>query len=179
VSYYFDPINEPRAMGYNARNDEIRDNVTRMRREWEAQRGSIVALMALIRTLPIFLTILSIMALCGCTSEEAAGRYLAASDKYTLYSCAELAREASSIAGREHELEALIRKAEIDPGGKFVSGMAYQPEYNLLRGRMYYVRKAVAEKNCNLSEGVTGVSSPPEQPTLENPWTPPGWLRGM
>ena len=28
-------------MGYNARNDEIRDNVTRMRREWEAQRGSL------------------------------------------------------------------------------------------------------------------------------------------
>jgi hypothetical protein len=26
-------------MGYNARNDEIRDNITRMRREWEAQRG--------------------------------------------------------------------------------------------------------------------------------------------
>jgi hypothetical protein len=24
-------------MGYNARNDEIRDNVTRMQREWEAQ----------------------------------------------------------------------------------------------------------------------------------------------
>src|SRR5262245_26453054 len=29
-------------MGYNARNEEIRDNVTRMRREWEeAQRGSL------------------------------------------------------------------------------------------------------------------------------------------
>jgi len=28
-------------MGYNARNDEIRDNVTRMRREWEAQRGAL------------------------------------------------------------------------------------------------------------------------------------------
>jgi hypothetical protein len=26
-------------MGYNARNDEIRDNITRMRQEWEAQRG--------------------------------------------------------------------------------------------------------------------------------------------
>src|SRR5262249_12045991 len=26
-------------MGYNARNDEIRDNITRMRREWEAQRA--------------------------------------------------------------------------------------------------------------------------------------------
>jgi hypothetical protein len=29
------------AMGYNARNDEIRDNITRIRREWEAQRGSL------------------------------------------------------------------------------------------------------------------------------------------
>jgi hypothetical protein len=25
-------------MGYNARNDEIRDNLTRMQREWEAER---------------------------------------------------------------------------------------------------------------------------------------------
>src|SRR5262249_55376646 len=28
-------------MGYNARNEEIRDNVTRMQREWEAQRGAL------------------------------------------------------------------------------------------------------------------------------------------
>jgi hypothetical protein len=28
-------------MGYNARNDEIRDNVTRMQREWKAQRGAL------------------------------------------------------------------------------------------------------------------------------------------
>ena len=30
-------------MGYNARNDEIRENVTRMRREWEAQRDALAA----------------------------------------------------------------------------------------------------------------------------------------
>ena len=28
-------------MGYNARNDEIRDNITRMQREWEAQRDAL------------------------------------------------------------------------------------------------------------------------------------------
>ena len=28
-------------MGDNARNDEIRDNITRMRREWEAKRGAL------------------------------------------------------------------------------------------------------------------------------------------
>jgi hypothetical protein len=27
-------------MGYNARNDEIRDNVTRMRREWRSGQGA-------------------------------------------------------------------------------------------------------------------------------------------
>jgi len=31
-------------MGYNARNDEIRDNITRMQREWEAQRDAAIAL---------------------------------------------------------------------------------------------------------------------------------------
>ena len=29
-------------MGYNARNDEIRDNITRMRREWEAHRHQVL-----------------------------------------------------------------------------------------------------------------------------------------
>ena len=28
-------------MGYNARNDEIRDNIVRMQREWEAQRDAL------------------------------------------------------------------------------------------------------------------------------------------
>jgi len=138
-------------MGYNARNDEIRDNITRMRREWEAQRGSIVALMALIRTLPIFLTTLAVMVLCGCAS------FLAAPDKYILYSCPELTREAQSIAGRQRELEALMKKAGVDAGGRFVSNQAYAPEYTQLRGQMNQLRKTAAEKNCNLSAGVSGV----------------------
>jgi hypothetical protein len=32
-------------MHYNARKDEIRDNVTRMRHEWEAQLGGALATM--------------------------------------------------------------------------------------------------------------------------------------
>ena len=28
-------------MGYNARNDEIRDNITRMQRDWQAQRDAL------------------------------------------------------------------------------------------------------------------------------------------
>jgi hypothetical protein len=28
-------------MGYNARNDQIRDNITRMQRDWQAQREAL------------------------------------------------------------------------------------------------------------------------------------------
>jgi len=35
------------AMGYNARNDEIRDNITRMRREWAGHWQPCAAYLAL------------------------------------------------------------------------------------------------------------------------------------
>ncbi len=31
-------------MGYNARNDEVRDNVTRMRKKWEAERNALATI---------------------------------------------------------------------------------------------------------------------------------------
>jgi hypothetical protein len=31
-------------MGYNARNDEIRDNITRMQRAWKAERAALATL---------------------------------------------------------------------------------------------------------------------------------------
>jgi hypothetical protein len=43
----------------------------------------------------------------------------------------------------------------------FASAVAYQPDYTLLRGQMDQLRKTAAEKNCNLSEGVSGVDSRP------------------
>ena len=39
-------------MGYNVRNDEIRNNVTRMQREWEAQREALAAVRRFNATLP-------------------------------------------------------------------------------------------------------------------------------
>jgi hypothetical protein len=70
------------------------------------------------------------MALGGCTSEEMAGRLAAEPGKYILWSCVELANEARDIAGREYDLEALMKKTEVDAGGRFASAIAYQPEYS-------------------------------------------------
>ena len=137
-----------------------------------------------LRALPILLTSVAVMFLCGCTSEETAGRFLAAPGQYILYSCPELANTARGIETRQHELAALMAKAEVDAGGRFVSAQAYGPEYALLRGRMDQLRKMAAEKNCNLSGGVSGVSVPPvEQPTSATkskwPVTDGGFLTGQ
>jgi hypothetical protein len=134
--------------------------------------------------LPILLTSVGIMSLCGCTSEETAGRFLAAPGKYVLYSCGEMANEARGIANRQQELAALMQKAGTDAGGRFVSAQAYQPEYIQLRSRMDELRKTAAEKNCNLSGGASGASGlPVEQPTsaTERNWlgTDGGFLKGQ
>src|SRR5215470_11509965 len=80
--------------------------------------------------------------------------------------CPELANTARGIEVRQRELAALMAKAEVDAGGRFISAQAYGPEYAQLRGRMDQLRKTAAEKNCNLSGGVSGASGlPVEQPT--------------
>jgi len=107
--------------------------------------------------LPILVITLAAMALCGCASDEMAGRFLASPDKYMLYNCAELATEARGDANRLRELEALMTKAGVDASGRLVGNMAYGAEILQLRGRMDQLRKAAAEKNCNLSAGGGGV----------------------
>jgi len=124
------------------------------------------------------------MSLCGCTSEEAAGRFLVAPGQYILYSCPELANTARGIEVRQRELAALMAKAETDAGGRFISAQAYGPEYAQLRGRMDQLRKTAEEKNCNLSGGVSGASGlPAEQATsaTERNWpvTDGGFLTGQ
>ena len=109
------------------------------------------------RTLPILVFTLAAMALCGCASDEMAGRFLTTPDKYVLYNCEALATAAQGNADRQRELKALMTKAGVDGGGRLVSDMAYQPEYLQLRGLMDQLRKTAAEKNCNLSGDGSGV----------------------
>ena len=108
------------------------------------------------RTLPILVITLAAMALCGCASETA-GRFLVGPERYMLYSCQELAKEAQGNAQELRELEALMAKAGVDASGRLVGNMAYGPEILQLRGRLDQIRKTAAEKDCNLSPGGSGV----------------------
>jgi hypothetical protein len=93
--------------------------------------------------------------LSGCTaSDDGAARFLVAPDQYVLYNCTQLAETAQVNATRQRELELLMAKAGTDSAGRFVSGMAYQPEYAQLRGQMAELRKEAASKHCRFTPGV-------------------------
>jgi hypothetical protein len=86
--------------------------------------------------------------LSGCTSEDAAGRFLVTPDKFVLYNCAQLSDAAQANFARQQELEKSMAKAGTGSDAVFISGLTYRPEYLQLRGEMTELRKAVAEKNC-------------------------------
>jgi hypothetical protein len=96
----------------------------------------------------ILIASLSAAALCGCTSEDAAGRFFVTPDKFVLYNCAQLSDTAQANFARQQQLEKLMAKAGTESSAVFVSDLAYRPEYLQLRGEMNELRKAVAEKNC-------------------------------
>ena len=118
----------------------------------------------LIRVIGLLGTLSGAFALSGCTSQEAASRFLVEPDRYVLYSCPEIATASQANMTRQRELEALMAKAGTSAGGQLASGMAYAPEYNQLRGEMVQLRKAADDKNCRPGPGAPaprgGVSAP-------------------
>src|SRR6476659_6873664 len=102
----------------------------------------------------IFLTAIVATALTGCTlSDDSAGRLLVRPDRYVLYNCTQLAKAAQATVSRQRKLEILMAKAETDSVGVLVSSAAYRPEYTKLRGLMYGMQKAAADKNFKVAAG--------------------------
>ena len=93
-------------------------------------------------------------AVSGCAfSDDSAGRLFVQPDRYVLYSCKEIAREMQTVGVRQLELERLMAKAGTDSSGRFVSDLAYGPEYAQLRGQMSELHRTSGEKHCKFSPG--------------------------
>jgi hypothetical protein len=86
--------------------------------------------------------------LAACGGEAGLGGFLAAPDKYVLYSCPQLDIAVAATEARQKELEGLMQKAGTGADGQVVSAIAYQPEYTSLRGDMVQLRRYKAEKDC-------------------------------
>jgi hypothetical protein len=101
-----------------------------------------------------FLNTIIATALAGCAvSDDSAGRFLVAPDRYVLYNCTQLAKAALATRSRQRKLEMLMAKAETDSVGVLVSSGAYRPEYAQLRGVMNEIQKTAVDKNCKFVPG--------------------------
>ncbi len=90
-------------------------------------------------------------------SDDQLARFVVAPDKYVLYSCDEIAKEAQVTGAREQELRQLMAKASTGAGGRLVSGLAYDSDYLTARGEINELRAAAAAKHC---DPVSGAASP-------------------
>jgi hypothetical protein len=89
---------------------------------------------------------------CAVTDEKA-GRFFVQPDRYVLYNCREIAQAIQTVGARQLELERLIARAGSDASGRFVSELAYGPEYAQLRGQMSELNRTSTEKHCKFSSG--------------------------
>ena len=95
--------------------------------------------------------------LSGCASDDSTARLLVAPEKYMLYTCPEIAREMKGKQAREKELKDLMVKASADPGGRLISGLAYDSEYLSVRGEINDLRASAAERHCPEAPGAAAV----------------------
>ena len=87
--------------------------------------------------------------LAGCAmSDDQAARFLVAPDKYTLYSCDEIARETQTKVAREHDLQQLMAKAGADQGGRLIGDIAYRADYITVHGELNDLRQTAVVKKC-------------------------------
>jgi hypothetical protein len=92
----------------------------------------------------------SLALLAACTSNpDLVGQAFTAPGKYSLYDCAQLAKERTTVAARESELRGLIDKAETGVGGEVIAEAAYGTDYATARENLRQVSAAQAENHCS------------------------------
>jgi hypothetical protein len=75
-------------------------------------------------------------------------RFLVAPGKYVLYSCPELATEASKVLAHKRQLEGLMARAAVGSGGDVVNAVAYRPEYLVAEGDLRDLHETALAKKC-------------------------------
>jgi hypothetical protein len=101
------------------------------------------------RRLPAWTALLALGLLAGCASTgDVGGMLLVTHDKYTAFTCDEIAKQRANFAVRERELSALSQKAEAAPGGMIVNAVAYSTDLAHVRAELRAADYAAQEKTC-------------------------------
>ncbi len=101
------------------------------------------------RTFKFIVGLAAIAFLAGCAGHDAE-IHASRPGKFRLLTCAELDKEGAVLLKRERELDSLIQRAKQGAGGEIAIAIAYQNDYNLVRGDLREIELTGAERNCVL-----------------------------
>jgi len=88
--------------------------------------------------------------LAACSNPEMA-RAVARPGKYQGFSCVDMNKRGQELAARQAELQALINRAGQGAGGQVAIAIAYQSEFNQVRGDLAELESSAADSRCVLT----------------------------
>jgi hypothetical protein len=97
----------------------------------------------------------------GCASGGGVGTLLIDPGHYSVYHCDGLANRLKALQAREQELSNLMLRASEGGGGALIGNLTYRADYENALGEEAVLRRAAAEKKCDLP--------PPPQPVPSTP----------
>ncbi len=107
------------------------------------------------------LCVLAAAALGGCSTNDGVGAFIVDPGHYSVYHCDGLAARLKVLLAREQELVNLMNKASEGPGGTVIGNLSYRPDYENTLGEEKVLRRAAAEKKCDLPPPVSPSSPTP------------------
>src|ERR1700722_17145108 len=98
--------------------------------------------------------------LAGCSTSDGIGSFIVDPGHYSVYHCDGLAARLKVLLAREQELANLMNRASEGGGGVLIGNLAYRTDYENVVGEEKVLRRAAADKNCDLNP-----PPPPASPT--------------
>jgi hypothetical protein len=86
----------------------------------------------------------------GCTSGDGVTTLIIDPGHYSVYRCDGLATRLKALQARELELSNLMIRASEGGGGELIGNLSYRADYENAVGEEKVLRRAAAEKKCDL-----------------------------
>jgi predicted small secreted protein len=88
--------------------------------------------------------------LAGCSTSDGVGSFIVDPGHHSVYHCDGLAARLKVLLAREQELANLMNRASEGGGGVLIGNLAYRTDYENAVGEEKVLRRAAAEKKCEL-----------------------------
>lgn len=94
---------------------------------------------------------LAVLVVFGCSTNQDMSALFVDPGHYSAYRCKDFAPQLAILATREQTLRNLMDKANEGGGGAIIGNLAYRADYEDALGEEKVLRRAAAERNCDLS----------------------------